>query len=190
MQSYNIAFLNSALREVLLWMGSLLSGEGSFLCFLFLFSFGFAGLLCLLCWGFFFFALLMFVTLYMVVFVFLWLASFVTAVLLFFLLVFKFLRSRVFIFCHFDIMLWCLRPYTLYICFFFCQLSYWFENVALNKQQGDLKRLQQETLFLGVGLLYRFLSKGFFKTERNLQIVGIACLVLATRLEENQPYNR
>ncbi|KAK1551739.1 hypothetical protein Q3G72_003848 [Acer saccharum] len=56
-------------------------------------------------------------------------------------------------------------------------------------EQCDLKRLQQETLFLGVGLLDRFLSKGFFKTERNLQIVGIACLALATRLEENQPYN-
>ncbi|KAK3222155.1 hypothetical protein Dsin_009180 [Dipteronia sinensis] len=56
-------------------------------------------------------------------------------------------------------------------------------------EQCDLKRYQQETLFLGVGLLDRFLSRGFFKTERNLQIVGIACLALATRLEENQPYN-
>ncbi|KAL5553291.1 hypothetical protein UlMin_040692 [Ulmus minor] len=49
--------------------------------------------------------------------------------------------------------------------------------------------LHQETMFLGVGLLDRFLSKGFFKTKSNLQIVGIACLTLATRLEENQPYN-
>ncbi|KAL5763060.1 hypothetical protein ACOSP7_019324 [Xanthoceras sorbifolium] len=56
-------------------------------------------------------------------------------------------------------------------------------------EQCDAKRFQQETLFLGVGLLDRFLSRGFFKTERNLQIVGIACLALATRIEENQPYN-
>nr|QYW07146.1 cyclin-SDS [Dimocarpus longan] len=56
-------------------------------------------------------------------------------------------------------------------------------------EQCDAKRFQQETLFLGVGLLDRFLSRGFFKTERNLQMVGIACLALATRLEENQPYN-
>ncbi|KAE8730051.1 Cyclin-SDS [Hibiscus syriacus] len=50
------------------------------------------------------------------------------------------------------------------------------------------KEFQQETIFLGVSLLDRFLSKGFFKS-RSLQIVGIACLTLATRLEENQPYN-
>ncbi|KAM5566939.1 cyclin-SDS [Rosa sericea] len=49
--------------------------------------------------------------------------------------------------------------------------------------------LQQETKFLGVNLLDRFLSKGFFKSKRILQIVGIACLTLATRIEENQPYN-
>ncbi|PON67384.1 Cyclin [Parasponia andersonii] len=51
------------------------------------------------------------------------------------------------------------------------------------------KDLQQETMFLGISLLDRFLSKGFFKNERTLQIVGIACLALATRIEENQPYN-
>ncbi|XP_024019353.1 cyclin-SDS [Morus notabilis] len=49
--------------------------------------------------------------------------------------------------------------------------------------------LHQETMFLGVSLLDRFLSKGFFKSERVLQIVGIACIALATRIEENQPYN-
>ncbi|XP_062109825.1 cyclin-SDS [Humulus lupulus] len=49
--------------------------------------------------------------------------------------------------------------------------------------------LQQETTFLGVCLLDRFLSKGFFKNKKILQIVGIACLALATRMEENQPYN-
>jgi cyclin A len=45
-------------------------------------------------------------------------------------------------------------------------------------------------MFLGINLLDRFLSKGYFKAERNLQIVGIACLTLATRIEENQQYNR
>ncbi|CAL9215021.1 unnamed protein product [Arabidopsis halleri] len=56
------------------------------------------------------------------------------------------------------------------------------------KQCSDME-LQQETLFLGVGLLDRFLSKGSFKSERTLILVGIASLTLATRIEENQPYN-
>ncbi|XAR63692.1 hypothetical protein NMG60_11023721 [Bertholletia excelsa] len=56
-------------------------------------------------------------------------------------------------------------------------------------QQSTTKNLQKETMFLGVSLLDRFLSKGFFKDKRNLQIVGIACLALATRIEENQPFN-
>ncbi|KAE8662629.1 Cyclin-SDS-like [Hibiscus syriacus] len=56
-------------------------------------------------------------------------------------------------------------------------------------EQSTAKEFQQETIFLGVSLLDRFLSKGFFKSRRSLQIVGIACLTLATRLEENQPYN-
>ncbi|XP_050373883.1 cyclin-SDS [Argentina anserina] len=49
--------------------------------------------------------------------------------------------------------------------------------------------LHQETKFLSVNLLDRFLSKGYFKSKRILQIVGVACLTLATRIEENQPYN-
>ncbi|KAF8106143.1 hypothetical protein N665_0147s0095 [Sinapis alba] len=49
--------------------------------------------------------------------------------------------------------------------------------------------LQQETLFLGVSLLDRFLSKGSFNSDRTLVLVGIASLTLATRIEENQPYN-
>ncbi|KAK8993648.1 hypothetical protein V6N11_007875 [Hibiscus sabdariffa] len=56
-------------------------------------------------------------------------------------------------------------------------------------EQCTAKEFQHETIFLGVGLLDRFLSKGFFRNKRSLQIVGIACLVLATRIEENQPYN-
>jgi hypothetical protein len=60
----------------------------------------------------------------------------------------------------------------------------------MNGQQSTQTKLQQETMFLGVTLLDRFLSKGFFRDKRNLQIVGIACLTLATRIEENQPYNR
>ncbi|KDO60813.1 hypothetical protein CISIN_1g045573mg, partial [Citrus sinensis] len=57
------------------------------------------------------------------------------------------------------------------------------------EQQCTAKELHQETMFLGVSLLDRFLSRGFFKIKRNLQIVGVACLALATRIEENQPYN-
>ncbi|KAI3453190.1 hypothetical protein Pfo_009853 [Paulownia fortunei] len=56
-------------------------------------------------------------------------------------------------------------------------------------EQATSKELQKETMFLGVSLLDRFLSKGYFKNLRNLQIAGIACLTLATRIEENQPYN-
>ncbi|KHN15465.1 Cyclin-SDS, partial [Glycine soja] len=57
-------------------------------------------------------------------------------------------------------------------------------------EQSCRRQLRQETLFLGVNLLDRFLSKGYFKAKRNLLIVGIACLTLATRIEENQQYNR
>nr|KJB50434.1 hypothetical protein B456_008G170700 [Gossypium raimondii] len=56
-------------------------------------------------------------------------------------------------------------------------------------EQCTAKEFQHETIFLGVCLLDRFLSKGFFRNKRSLQIVGIACLALATRIEENQPYN-
>jgi len=60
----------------------------------------------------------------------------------------------------------------------------------MNGQQSTEKELHQETMFLGVTLLDRFLSKGFFRDKRHLQIVGIACLTLATRIEEKQPHNR
>ncbi|XP_076931981.1 cyclin-SDS-like [Bidens hawaiensis] len=56
-------------------------------------------------------------------------------------------------------------------------------------KQSASKELQKETLFLGVSLLDRFLSKGYFRNKRELEIAGIACLTLATRIEENQPYN-
>ncbi|KAJ7942852.1 cyclin-SDS [Quillaja saponaria] len=56
-------------------------------------------------------------------------------------------------------------------------------------EQCSHKELRNETMFLGVSLLDRFLCKGYFIAKRNLQIVGIACLTLATRIEENQPYN-
>ncbi|CAN0871721.1 SDS, partial [Linum grandiflorum] len=57
-------------------------------------------------------------------------------------------------------------------------------------EESTAKELNHATTFLGVNLLDRFFSKGIFKSRRNLQIAGIACLTLATRLEENQPYNR
>ncbi|KAL8535852.1 hypothetical protein ACS0TY_011479 [Phlomoides rotata] len=62
-------------------------------------------------------------------------------------------------------------------------MVHWIIEHATNKE------LQKETMFLGVNLLDRFLSKGYFKNVRNLQMAGIACLTLATRIEENQPNN-
>ncbi|GER37179.1 cyclin, partial [Striga asiatica] len=56
-------------------------------------------------------------------------------------------------------------------------------------EEANSKDLQKETMFLGVNIFDRFLSKGYFQNVRNLQIAGIACLTLATRIEENQPYN-
>ncbi|MCD7466576.1 hypothetical protein HAX54_003411 [Datura stramonium] len=56
-------------------------------------------------------------------------------------------------------------------------------------EQATRKDLQKETMFLSVNLFDRFLSKGYFKTKRCLQIAGIACLTLAIRIEENQPFN-
>ncbi|KAI3431206.1 Cyclin N-terminal domain-containing protein, partial [Psidium guajava] len=56
-------------------------------------------------------------------------------------------------------------------------------------EQSTVRELHNETLFLGVSLFDRFLTKGYFKQRKNFQIAGIACLTLATRIEENQPYN-
>jgi len=44
-------------------------------------------------------------------------------------------------------------------------------------------------MFMGIGLMDRFLTQGYMKGLRNLQLLGIACITLATRIEENQPYN-
>ncbi|KAJ0683158.1 putative cyclin domain-containing protein [Helianthus annuus] len=56
-------------------------------------------------------------------------------------------------------------------------------------EQSASKDLRKETMFLGVSLLDRFLSKGYFRSKKELEIAGIACLTLAIRIEENQPYN-
>ncbi|XP_059308842.1 cyclin-SDS [Lycium ferocissimum] len=56
-------------------------------------------------------------------------------------------------------------------------------------EQATRKDLQKETMFLSVNLFDRFLSKGYFRTKKCLQIAGIACLTLAVRIEENQPFN-
>ncbi|KAJ8562874.1 hypothetical protein K7X08_031326 [Anisodus acutangulus] len=56
-------------------------------------------------------------------------------------------------------------------------------------EQATRRDLQKETMFLSVNLFDRFLSKGYFRTKRCLQIAGIACLTLAVRIEENQPHN-
>ncbi|KAK1412103.1 hypothetical protein QVD17_33090 [Tagetes erecta] len=63
------------------------------------------------------------------------------------------------------------------------QMVHWIMKQSANKE------LLKETMFLGVSLLDRFLSKGYFRNKRELEIAGIACLTLATRIEENQPYN-
>lgn len=63
-------------------------------------------------------------------------------------------------------------------------------NGFVGEQHSSAMELQSETLFLGVSLMDRFLSRGYFKSEKNLQLLGIACVTLATRIEENQPYNR
>ncbi|KAE8793450.1 cyclin-SDS-like [Hordeum vulgare] len=56
-------------------------------------------------------------------------------------------------------------------------------------EHGHVTDLQPETLFLGIGLMDRFLTRGYIKGTRNVQLLGIACITLATRIEENQPYN-
>ncbi|KAJ6816805.1 cyclin-SDS-like [Iris pallida] len=56
-------------------------------------------------------------------------------------------------------------------------------------EHSKTKELHHETLFLGVTMMDRFLSRGYFQSERNLQLLGIASITLAARLEENQPYN-
>lgn len=88
------------------------------------------------------------------------------------------------IYCHY----WDVYKVTALNCFFCFPHS--LGNGTFYKQQSTKKEFQKETMFLGVNLLDRFLSKGYFITERNLQIVGISCLALATRIEENQPFNR
>ncbi|KAG8074112.1 hypothetical protein GUJ93_ZPchr0006g43689 [Zizania palustris] len=56
-------------------------------------------------------------------------------------------------------------------------------------EHSQVMKLQPETVFMGVGLMDRFLTCGYLKGSRNLQLLGIACTTLATRIEENQPYN-
>uniref|UniRef100_A0A0E0NRV3 Uncharacterized protein n=1 Tax=Oryza rufipogon TaxID=4529 RepID=A0A0E0NRV3_ORYRU len=56
-------------------------------------------------------------------------------------------------------------------------------------EHSQAMKLQPETVFMGIGLMDRFLTRGYVKGSRNLQLLGIACTTLATRIEENQPYN-
>uniref|UniRef100_K4AKB1 Cyclin-like domain-containing protein n=1 Tax=Setaria italica TaxID=4555 RepID=K4AKB1_SETIT len=56
-------------------------------------------------------------------------------------------------------------------------------------EHSYLTKLQPVTVFMGIGLMDRFLTQGYMKSLRNLQLLGIACITLATRIEENQPYN-
>ncbi|KAF8673811.1 hypothetical protein HU200_048567 [Digitaria exilis] len=56
-------------------------------------------------------------------------------------------------------------------------------------EHSNLNKLQTVTKFMGIGLMDRFLTQGYMRGLRNLQLLGIACITLATRIEENQPYN-
>jgi len=56
-------------------------------------------------------------------------------------------------------------------------------------QHSRLMKLQPVTMFMGIGLMDRFLTQGYMKGLSKLQLLGIACITLATRIEENQPYN-
>jgi hypothetical protein len=62
-------------------------------------------------------------------------------------------------------------------------------DFPLQFQHSHLTKLQPVTKFMGIGLMDRFLTQGYMKSLRNLQLLGIACITLATRIEENQPYN-
>lgn len=56
-------------------------------------------------------------------------------------------------------------------------------------EHSRLMKLQPVTMFMGIGLMDRFLTQGYMKGLENLQLLAIACITLATRIEENQPYN-
>ncbi|KAK3150923.1 hypothetical protein QOZ80_3AG0239440 [Eleusine coracana subsp. coracana] len=56
-------------------------------------------------------------------------------------------------------------------------------------EYSNVVKLHAATVFMGIGLMDRFLTRGYVKGLRNLQLLGIACITLATRIEENQPYN-
>lgn len=47
--------------------------------------------------------------------------------------------------------------------------------------------LQMETLFLSVAIMDKFLSQGPLLKKSSLQLLGIASLFLAVKLEETQP---
>jgi len=59
----------------------------------------------------------------------------------------------------------------------------------LQWQHSHLMKLQPMTMFMGIGLMDRFLTQGYMKGPRNLQLLGIARTTLATHIEENHPYN-
>ncbi|KAJ7952144.1 Cyclin-sds-like protein [Quillaja saponaria] len=57
-------------------------------------------------------------------------------------------------------------------------------------EESSMKGLRDETIFLSIILLGQFVGKGYFRAKRNLQILGIACLTLATWIEEKLLHNR
>jgi len=63
----------------------------------------------------------------------------------------------------------------------------WF--FSLQWQYSHLMKFLPVTMFMGIGLMDRFLSQGYMKGLRNLQLLGIAYITLATHIQENQQYN-
>lgn len=56
-------------------------------------------------------------------------------------------------------------------------LQQWSQIVHWIIEQLTKKEFELETMSLGVSLLDRFLTKGFFKNKRHLRIFGIGCLI-------------
>ena len=71
------------------------------------------------------------------------------------------------------------------------KIRVWLQGMTLcyAMQHSRLMNLQPVTMFMGIGLMDHFLTQGYMKGFSNLQLLGIACITLATRIEENQPYN-
>lgn len=62
-----------------------------------------------------------------------------------------------------------------------CKLINWLLEVSLHF------RLHRETFYLGIHYLDRFLSLNWDVSKSSLQLIGVACLYVAAKLEEIYP---